>query len=128
MGDWSDYFEDFPEENPANYVESNFNPVAAKMAREQDARAALANAEIKQMLAEAWKAQKESSPFVIEPCPQCGLNELHTYTIKEKHFLSECQDCGIYGKGISHEEALKAIEDAFGEGLDWRDNPDPWTR
>lgn len=22
MGDWSDYFEDFPEENPANYTES----------------------------------------------------------------------------------------------------------
>jgi hypothetical protein len=22
MGDWSDYFEDFPEENPANYDES----------------------------------------------------------------------------------------------------------
>lgn len=26
MGDWSDYFEDFPEENPANYVDGRFIP------------------------------------------------------------------------------------------------------
>ena len=27
MGDWSDYFEDFPEENPANYDDKEqFNP------------------------------------------------------------------------------------------------------
>ena len=27
MGEWSDYFEDFPEENPANYDKSGrFNP------------------------------------------------------------------------------------------------------
>ena len=128
MGDWSDYFEDFPEENPANYVGSKFDPEGAKRARELDAKAEIANAEIKKMLADAWKAEKERSLFVIESCPQCGLNELHTYHIKDKYFLSECQDCGIYGKGISHTQALKAIEDAFGEGLDWRHNPDPWSR
>lgn len=26
MGEWSDYFEDFPEENPANWVNGKFNP------------------------------------------------------------------------------------------------------
>lgn len=26
MGEWSDYFEDFPEENPANDVSGNFHP------------------------------------------------------------------------------------------------------
>jgi hypothetical protein len=41
MGEWSDYFEDYPEENPANYVDGNFNPQAAaqkaKLANEQAA-------------------------------------------------------------------------------------------
>jgi len=27
MGEWSDYFEDFPEENSANYVNGVFDPL-----------------------------------------------------------------------------------------------------
>jgi hypothetical protein len=80
------------------------------------------------MLEDAWKAEKERSLLVVEKCPQCGLKELNTYKIKDKYFLCECQDCGIYGRGKSHSEALQAIEDAFGYGLDWRDNPVPWSR
>ena len=43
MGEWSDFFEDFPEENPGNYVNGSFDPkgaealraVQAKLAQEQ---------------------------------------------------------------------------------------------
>ena len=35
MGEWSDYFEDYPEENPANYVGDYFDPRAAAAARRQ---------------------------------------------------------------------------------------------
>jgi len=38
MGEWSDYFEDFPEENPANYVGARFDPQGAKRQREQSAK------------------------------------------------------------------------------------------
>jgi len=38
MGEWSDYFEDFPEENPANYVGGVFNPQGAQRLREEKAR------------------------------------------------------------------------------------------
>ena len=34
MGEWSDYFEDFPEENPANWVNGRFDPAAAARRRE----------------------------------------------------------------------------------------------
>jgi len=34
MGEWSDYFEDFPEENPA-YVGSSFDPQGAQKQCEQ---------------------------------------------------------------------------------------------
>jgi hypothetical protein len=33
MGEWSDYFEDFPEENPANWVNGRFDPAAAARQR-----------------------------------------------------------------------------------------------
>jgi hypothetical protein len=34
MGEWSDYFEDFPEENPANYIDGRFDPVGARRLRQ----------------------------------------------------------------------------------------------
>jgi len=38
MGDWSDYFEDFPEENPANWIGGRFDPQGAKEARAREAK------------------------------------------------------------------------------------------
>lgn len=40
MGDWSEYFEDFPEENPANYVGGEFNPARAHAYRDAEEKAA----------------------------------------------------------------------------------------
>lgn len=40
MGDWSDYFGDFPEKNPANWNEGRFDPQAAKEARVGEAKLA----------------------------------------------------------------------------------------
>ncbi len=34
MGEWSEYFEDFPEENPANWVNGRFDPATAARQRE----------------------------------------------------------------------------------------------
>ena len=50
MAEWSDYFEDFPEENPANYVNGRFDPkgaaeLRARAEKTQQAQAKL-NAEI----------------------------------------------------------------------------------
>ncbi|NHZ66033.1 hypothetical protein F1735_27690 [Massilia sp. CCM 8694] len=39
MGEWSDYFEDFPEENQANYVGERFDPVGAKAHRQAQQKA-----------------------------------------------------------------------------------------
>lgn len=33
MGEWSEYFEDFPEENSANYVNGRFSPRLAQEIR-----------------------------------------------------------------------------------------------
>ena len=34
MGEWSEYFEDFPEENPAKWINGRFDPAAAARQRE----------------------------------------------------------------------------------------------
>jgi hypothetical protein len=41
MGEWSDYFEDFPEENQANYVGERFDPAGATARREAQQKAAV---------------------------------------------------------------------------------------
>ncbi|WP_426078263.1 hypothetical protein [Janthinobacterium sp. PSPC3-1] len=41
MGEWSEYFEDFPEENQANYVGDRFDPASATAQREEQQKAAL---------------------------------------------------------------------------------------
>jgi hypothetical protein len=46
MGDWSDYFEDFPEENSANYVNGRFDPQGANAHRAQNAKVAREQAEL----------------------------------------------------------------------------------
>ena len=38
MGEWSDYFEDFPEENPANWINGQCNPQAASQKRADEER------------------------------------------------------------------------------------------
>jgi hypothetical protein len=44
MGKWSEYFEDFPEENEANWVNGRFDPKRAAELRAQEANALLASA------------------------------------------------------------------------------------
>jgi len=47
MGEWSDYFEDFPEENPANYVGNRFDPQGAAALHAQEAKVARESAELR---------------------------------------------------------------------------------
>lgn len=36
MGEWSEYFEDVPAENPANWIKGRFDPAAAADARKRE--------------------------------------------------------------------------------------------
>ncbi len=126
MGEWSEYFEDFPEENPANWIDGRFDPEGAKRRYQQESvfekAEQKANTELRQLINDAKKKTKARSLFVTEDCPQCGLRTLNTYRISDRFYLCECQDCGIYGNGTTHEEALERTKEALGEGLDWRDD------
>lgn len=121
MGEWSEYFEDFPEENPANWVNGKFNPSLRAQLNKESAQQAAANLEVRQLITNAKRERKANSLIATEECPQCGLPELNVYKLSETFYLCECQDCGIYGAGPTHEEALAKTADAIGLGLDWHE-------
>lgn len=57
MGEWSDYFEDFPEENPANQQEYNYNTVDGDELRARQNYSLKFRAR-EQQVSEAAKARK----------------------------------------------------------------------
>jgi hypothetical protein len=128
MGEWSDYFEDFPEENPANWINGSFNPALRKQLNLENNQQKTLNSEIHDMIEKAKREQrekflllKEKSLLIVEGCPQCGLQELNTYEISENFYLCECQDCRIYGTGKTYHDALNNTSLAIGDGLDWQE-------
>ena len=62
MGDWSDYFEDSPEENTANYFNGVFDPVRAKAKREQENRLAKEQAALDAEIRDIVKRHHPSKP------------------------------------------------------------------
>ncbi|WP_374616055.1 hypothetical protein [Thauera aminoaromatica] len=59
MGEWSEYFEDFPEENPADYVDNRFNPKGAKALRVADAKVADEQAKLNAEIASIIKKHRK---------------------------------------------------------------------
>lgn len=58
MGEWSEYFEDFPEENPANYVGNRFDPKGAEALRVADAKVADEQAKLNAEIASIIKKHR----------------------------------------------------------------------
>lgn len=52
MGEWSEYFEDFPDENPANYVNGRFDPEGARALHRQNAKVSEEQANLNKEIAE----------------------------------------------------------------------------
>lgn len=59
MGEWSDYFEDFPEENPANYVGGRFDPKGAEALRAAVAKRAVEQVALDAEIARIDKKHKQ---------------------------------------------------------------------
>jgi hypothetical protein len=62
MREWSEYFENFPEENPANWVNGQFNPRLAADLKAQETNALLASAKT----AEETAKLKETIARMVE--------------------------------------------------------------
>ncbi|MBD2261081.1 hypothetical protein [Pseudanabaena sp. FACHB-2040] len=64
MGEMYEYFQDFPEEDPANYVGDRFNPEGAKRLRAEKAKLeqeqAALDAEIRSIIEKARQSAKQN--------------------------------------------------------------------
>jgi hypothetical protein len=128
MGEWSDYFEDFPEENPANQPnrELNLGPRSKYFPNwheSQLTKAELAeiakiieaeNAELERQTEEKARYIQEAKShplFQVDVCPICNLKTMHIYQISEDNYFGECQECGRYDTDTKPEKILEKIED-----------------
>lgn len=121
MGEWSDYFEDFPEEAPQSSTpHEKVKEQREKALQSMNAEAFALIAKARQKQIEADEAAKKPYLESVELCPQCGENALNLYKLKNSAYLCECQDCGIYGKGEDSSLALQDTIAAIAEERDWR--------
>ncbi len=58
MAEWSEYFENFPDENPANYVNGHFDPQGAKALHRQGAKVAEAQARLNKEIADTIRKHR----------------------------------------------------------------------
>ena len=136
MGEWSEYFEDFPEENPANYP--NLGPDLGPRSKyfpdwheSQLTKAELAeiakkieaeNAELERQAAEKARYIKKAKShplFLVDVCPICNLKTMNIHKISDDHYFGECQECGISDTNTKPEKILEKIED-----LVWKQSQD----
>lgn len=128
MGEWSEYFEDFPEENPANYPNRGLNlgprskyfpnwslsqltkAELAEIAKKIEAE----NAEIERQgeEKERYRQEAKSHPLVqVDVCPICNLKTVHMHQISEDKYFGECQECSSSDTDTKPEKILEKIED-----------------
>ena len=60
MGNWSEHFEDFPEENPANYVNGHFDPKGAELLRKQQADVSEKQAALNKEIADIVRKHRQA--------------------------------------------------------------------
>lgn len=61
MGEWSDHFEDFPEEDPGNYVDGVYDPQSAAQARAADKKLEQENKDLKSKLDRITNEAKQNA-------------------------------------------------------------------
>lgn len=140
MGEWSEYFEDFPEENPANWHNpeddaekrmGKYSEFFPNWREGQLTKAERAEVQIKIDAINA-KAKKEeedranyikelkSNPlFLTDVCPQCHLKELNIYKISDESYFGECQHCGVSADGVNDKVILDSISDTIWKQNTW---------
>ena len=127
MGEWSEYFKQFPEENPANRNQgSNLGSMSiafphlhlSQLTKEEleaeNAKILELNAElerVEQKTVNLIKEAKLKQPIRLDDCPICCLNTMHVYKALEDSYYCECEYCNISGIGLNVNDIYKEIED-----------------
>lgn len=128
MGEWSEYFEDFPEENPANQKQEPDLGVMSivfphlHLSQLTKAELAVENAKIEELKAEAERLEMERANFIKEAkskpmyqldiCPICYAEAMVIFKVSDDAFYCECHECKVSGDGCDISEIFEKMEDA----------------
>ena len=128
MGEWSEYFEQFPEEYPASQINNGCDlglmaeffphlqgrPLTKLELAEVDAKINELNAEAQRLdeeKAEYIKNAKAKQIYRVDNCPICRSKEMNIYKASDISFYFECQVCHIFGDGSDIPKIFKKMED-----------------
>lgn len=134
MGEWSEYFEDFPEENPANW-RSPEDDAEKRMGKYSEffpnwregqltkAERAEVKAKIDLFNAAAVKEAKDRADFIreaktyplllTEECPQCYSKEMNIYKISDSGYFCHCQYCDVSASTRDYKQFLESLGEAI---------------
>lgn len=134
MGEWSEYFEDFPEENPANW-HSPEDDAEKRMGKYSEffpnwregqltkAERAEVKAKIDLINAAAVKEAKDRADFIreaktyplmlTEECPQCYSKEMNIYKISNLGYFCHCQYCDVSASTRDYKQFLESLGESI---------------
>jgi len=132
MGEWSEYFEQFPEDNPANQKqEPDLGPMSIvfpqlhlyQLTKEE---LAIEHAKIAEIKVEAERLARERADFIkeakskpmyqLKDCPICYAEAMVIFKVSEDAFYCECHQCKASDVGSDISEILDKIEDNIWSG------------
>ena len=87
MGEWSEYFEDFPEENPANWIDGRFDPVAATRQRQTEAISRKVAQDSAALQKEMFKMAEDAKRNARERQEGQGVQTLGSPVTKRTNFV-----------------------------------------
>ena len=133
MGEWSEYFEQFPELDPANQKrEPDLGPMSITfphlhICQLTKQELAIEHAKIAEIKAEAERLAKERADFIkeakskpmyqLKDCPICYAEAMVVFKVSEDAFYCECHECKASEFGSDISEIMEKIEDNI-----WSDN------
>lgn len=82
MGEWSEYFEDFPEDNPANQVNGKYDPEGAARIRAQELQRAKVLRESKALQKSLMRLRLRQSAIRIESLSEANNRSEQTDAVK----------------------------------------------
>lgn len=126
MGEWSEYFEDFPEENPANQKqEPDLGPKSLAfphlhLSQLTKAELEIENSKLQKLEAEEERKERERAGYIreikskpvykVEICPICYNNKMNIYKTSNNSFYCECGECNVSGEGADVIDIFADIE------------------